>query len=278
MRAAFVFAVFVALASAACSKTANVVESRALTVDFASYKTGTVEVEPKGIEGGEKASLDMLAYLEKQLKQQGVLEPASIEGGAQLIVRLRAAAHNDADEDFRVLVDFVDAKSRATVGQVTVAGSPLNDKTGAALRRIADEVVAYMRANRKTPVGAKGATKTAQPAPSAAAPAASAAPKRTCTITCTPDSSSALPPDDQKRIAEKVEPMLAAVRACLDNVSAQSIHPAAILRFEVAGQLSQLKIDAGGYDNLDCVNQAAAHPPRVRVIRAASVRCDYRCQ
>jgi hypothetical protein len=271
--------VFAAFATPACSKTANVVESRALTVDFGAYRTGVVEVDSKGIEGGEKASQDMLAYLEKKLKQQGILQPASIESGAQLIVRLRAAADNDSTADFRIVVDFLDARNHATLGQVTVTGNTRDDKAGAALRKIADEIVAYMTANRKSTAGAKAEpVASAPPAATSTAPAAGAVTKGTCTTTCAPDTSSALPSEDQKRIAEKVEPMLSAVRACLDHVSAQSIHPAAILRFEVSGQLSQLKIDAGGYDDLACVVDVRSRPPRIAVSRASMVRCDYRCQ
>ena len=41
--------------------------------------------------------------------------------------------------------------------------------------------------------------------------------------------------------------------------------------------MSGLKIDAGGYDDLVCVQDARSRPPRVTVSRAASVRCEYRC-
>jgi hypothetical protein len=67
------------------------------------------------------------------------------------------------------------------------------------------------------------------------------------------------------------------VRVCLDRVNAQQIRPAVIVRFEASGQLSGVKIDAGGYDDLTCVQDARSHPPQLTVSRAASVRCEYRC-
>ena len=60
-----------------CSKAGSVNESRPLTKDFDGYKTGAVEVDTAGLEGGGKGSQEFLAYLEKQLKTNGVLEPLS---------------------------------------------------------------------------------------------------------------------------------------------------------------------------------------------------------
>jgi hypothetical protein len=72
--------------------------------------------------------------------------------------------------------------------------------------------------------------------------------------------------------------MLNDVRVCLDRISAQAIQPAVILRFESQpGQLTQLKLDAGGYDEMSCVQDARSRPPHVMVTRASSVRCEYRC-
>jgi len=67
------------------------------------------------------------------------------------------------------------------------------------------------------------------------------------------------------------------MRVCLDRVSAQAIHPAVILRFEGNGQLSHVRVDTGGYDELNCVQDARSRPPPIVVGRPASVRCEYRC-
>ena len=275
--------------SSACAKTSMLVESRPLKADFDTYRSGAVEVDPTNMEGGVKGSQELLTVLEGRLKQAGVLTLVAADKGAQLIIRIRAAA-NAGEDDVRILVGFIDAKTGATIGEVSVTANDLGKKRGAALRRVADEIVTYMRTHRAAPVSAKagqsGVNGSAASAPTVLAPAAAATERPAaagvlkvgaCTTTCTPDSSSALTPDDQKNIADSLQPMLKDVRVCLDRVNAQQIHPAVIARFESNGRLSQLKIDAGGYDDLACVNEVRSRPPQVTVSRGASVRCEYRC-
>lgn len=269
--------------TAACGH--GVVESRPLTTDFDAYRSGAVEVEPAGLEGGQKGSEQLLAYLQSELKKSGVLEPLPVDQGAQLIVRVRAASSSPGEDDVRVLVDFVDGRSRQTVGQITVAANGL-DKPGAAMRVVGDKIVEYMRSHRRAPPSAKGSHGGAppiEPPPSAASPTepaagAGVATSGSCKTTCTPDATSALPPEDLTRLAESFQPMLNEVRVCLDRISAQAIQPAVILRFDgQPGQLTQLKLDAGGYDDMTCVQDARSRPPRVMVTRSSSVRCAYRC-
>lgn len=263
----------------ACASGGGLVETRPLTADFDGYRTGAVEVEPAGLEGGAKGGQDFLAYLEAELKKGGVVEPLPIDQGAQLIVRVRAAANNSGEDDVRVSVDFIDARSRQTIGQVTVSGGA-SDKSGAAMRRVADDVVAYMRKNRRVPPGAKnkpGAAAAASVAPVPAGPVAGVVASGACKITCTPDSASSVVPDDQNRVAEAFQPMLKEIRVCLDRVSAQGIHPAVIVRFEGGGQLTNVRVDTGGYDEQQCVQDARSKAPPVTIGRPASLRCEYRC-
>ena len=87
----------------------------------------------------------------------------------------------------------------------------------------------------------------------------------------------ALTPDDQRNIANGLQPMLKDIRVCLDRVNAQQIDPAVIARFEPNGRLSGMKIDAGGYDDIQCVKELRSSPSQLTISRAASVRCEYRC-
>jgi hypothetical protein len=275
----------------ACAKSSTLVESRPLTADFDVYRSGAVEVDPTNMEGGVKGSQELLTYLEGKLKQGGVLEPLAAEKGAQLLIRIRATA-NAGEDDMRLLVDFVDAKNGETIGQVAIVANTLGAKnSGPALRRVADEIVGYMRTHRGVPVSAKagpgGVKRVAASAPTALAPSGAATDRPPgpgvltsagCTTTCTPDSSSALSAEERNTIATNLQPMLKDVRVCLDRVSAQEIHPAVIVRFESNGQMSQLKVDAGGYDDLSCVHEVRSRPPNVSISREASVRCEYRCR
>lgn len=262
--------------SGACGRAGSTFESRPLTTQLDAYRTGTVELIPAKLEGGAKEHASFVAYLEASLKKNGVIEPLPADAGAQLTIRVRAASDTVGEDDVKVLVDFVDARNGTTLGQITVSGNALGDKGGAALRRVADEIVSYMRVNRRAPPSAN-AFRAASDSPPPAAPAAGVVASGGCTTTCTPDTSSSLPPEELTRVAEAAQPMLKAVRGCLDQVSAQAIHPAALLRFEGAGQVTKLKIDAGGYDELACVEEARARGLRVGISRGASVRCVFRC-
>jgi hypothetical protein len=258
----------------------GVVESRPLTADFDGYRSGAVEVEPPGIEGGPKGGEQFVAYLQAELKKNGILEPLPLDRGAQLVVRVRAASNNSGEDDVRVLVDFIDGRSRQTIGQITVGANGL-EKPGAAMRSVGDQIVAYMRSHRRTSPTTKANRDVTATLPSAAAAteqAGGVATSGSCKTTCTPDATSALPPEDLTRLAEAFQPMLKDVRVCLDHISAQAINPALILRFESQpGQLTQLKLDAGGYDEMTCVQDARSRTPVLTVARASSVRCDYRC-
>ncbi len=282
-------AALVLAAQLGCAKTSSVVESRPLTADFDGYQTGAVEINPQNIEGGEKASRELLQYLEAKLRQGGVLEPIDADKGAQLLLRVHATSLS-GEEDVRLLVDFIDAKTGETIGQIAISANALGGNGSAALRRVADEVVTYMRTNRRAAVSAKasrGSQGSAASAPTVLAPASAATERPAaagvvtsggCTTTCTPDSSSALSPDDQKKVADGLTPLLKELRVCLDRVNAQEIHPAVIGRFETNGAMSQVRVDAGGFDNLACVQEARSRAPQVMISRGASVRCEYRCR
>jgi hypothetical protein len=84
-------------------------------------------------------------------------------------------------------------------------------------------------------------------------------------------------PADQSHVAEAFHPMLKEIRGCLDRVSAQGIHPAVIVRFEGNGQLTNVRVDTGGYDDQQCVQDARSKAPPVTIGRPASLRCEYRC-
>ena len=266
--------------SVGCSKSGSVTESRPLTAQFDGYRTGAVEVDPAGLEGGQKGSEELLGYIESELKNSGVLTPLSVEQGAQLIVRVRHGGNNLGEEDVRVIVDFIDAKNHATFGQISVSANGLGEKGGAQMRRVALAISSYMKNNRHVTPVAKGRRNDAPTtiAPPVEGPVAGVVTSGACKTTCTPDASSSLPPEDQTRLAETFAPMLKEMRGCLDRINADSINPVIILRCEPNGLLSQLKVDTGGYDDLACMHDARSKVPQFAAMtRGASVRCEYRC-
>lgn len=275
--AVLVSSLMLALGSAGCGK--GVVEARPLTVAMDDYKTATIDFDSKSVENGEKAGPGFIAYLETKLKTTGAFEPASAEA-AQMIIRVRPAS--GTDDDLHLVVDFVDTKTRATVGQLEITATASGGKSEVALRKAADGIAAYVRDHRRAPLKiAKGntdVTPSTFSAPSAAAPLPGVVVKDNCTTTCKSDSTTAATPEDLQRVADRVAPTLGQMRVCLDRVSAQNINPSMILRFESAGLPTSVRLDAGGYEELACVLDAKAKMTPLTTSRTTSLRCDLRCQ
>ncbi|MBS2015006.1 MAG: hypothetical protein JST00_19095 [Deltaproteobacteria bacterium] len=270
----------IALASAGCGKGVN--EARPLTVSMDDYKTAAVDFDPKSTDLGEKATPGFVAYLETRLKGMGAFEPAPKES-AQMIIRVRPGVGSGLDEDLHLAVDLVDTKTRQTVGQLQITASAPGGKAEIGLRKVAEGIAQYIRDQRRAPLKVtKGNSDvTASPLASegpAAPPPPGVVVKDRCTTTCKSDSTSMVPPDDLQRVAERLSPTLGQVRVCLDRVSAQNIEPTIIVRFESAGQMISLKLDAGGYDELACIVDARSRVPALTTSRAASLRCEHRCQ
>lgn len=269
----------IALASASCGKGVN--EARPLTVSMDDYKTATIDFDPKSAENGEKVAPGFIAYLETKLKTLGAFEPAAPEA-AQMIIRVRPGPGAGMDDDLHLVVDLVDTKTRATVGQLNITTSAMGGKSDAALRRAGDEIATYIREHRRAPLkiakGNNDFTPSTFSSAGVAPPTPGVVTKDNCTTTCKSDSTSMVSPEDLQRIAERVAPTLGQARICLDRVSAQNINPSIIVRFETAGQLISLKLDAGGYDELACVLEAKSRVPSLTTSRQASLRCEHRCQ
>ena len=68
------------------------------------------------------------------------------------------------------------------------------------------------------------------------------------------------------------------LRECLDRVGAQLVVPAVLLRFSPDGQLRHMRVDVGGFEQMECIQQIRARMPRkVTTSRASLLRCEYRC-
>ncbi len=265
------------LGAVACGKGAN--EARPLTVSMDDYKTGTIDLDPRVVDNKEKDSSAFIAYLETKLRTTGALEPSSADT-AQMIIRVRPGA--TTDDDIHVVVDLIDVKTRQTVGQLELATSAEGGKQDAALRRVADDVATYLRAHRKVPIKPSKSAIEATPTWSNvdAGPASIPGVVRSgaCTTSCKTDITSSLPPEDLTRVAERLAPTLGQIRVCLDRMNAQSIQPSLIIRFEGGGQPLSLKLDVSGYEDMACIAEARAKVNMPQTTRAASVRCDHRCE
>ena len=99
-----------------------------------------------------------------------------------------------------------------------------------------------------------------------------------CATECHPPASSTSSHDEQYRVAAGMNPTMKELRDCLDRVGAQLVDPAVLLRFSPDGQLRHMRVDVGGYEQNECIQQIRSRPPRsVWTSRASLLRCEYRC-
>jgi hypothetical protein len=99
-----------------------------------------------------------------------------------------------------------------------------------------------------------------------------------CTTQCSPPASTSSSHEEQYRVSAGVNPTMKELRECLDRVGAQLVVPAVLLRFGPEGQLRHMRVDVGGYEQLECIREVRARLPRsVWTTRASLLRCEYRC-
>jgi len=142
----------------------------------------------------------------------------------------------------------------------------------------------YAGAHAKEPPKPKATATAAPPARTVATtppPAPTAAPSTAddgpCKTTCAADSSSSLAPDETKKVAQAIVPLMRDLRGCLARVGGQNIRPVVFARFAESGKLDQTRIDVGGYENLACVGDAKNKPIDATTTHGALVRCEQRC-
>jgi hypothetical protein len=98
-----------------------------------------------------------------------------------------------------------------------------------------------------------------------------------CVSTCSADATSPLPHVDELQIADRVRRVLGAARQCLQRVGGDKIRPAVLLRFTVAGAMTNVRFDLGGYEDLGCAKELPRQVPRLAASRGTTVRCELRC-
>lgn len=102
-------------------------------------------------------------------------------------------------------------------------------------------------------------------------------PEGACQTTCGVDSSSTLPGEDTRKIANAVDPLLKESWSCLKRVGAYKIEPTVLLRIASDGNPQHVRFDVGGYEDLSCMKEIDRKFPRLHVSKGANVRCELRC-
>lgn len=282
-----VLAAMAIVAAAGCVKKDTAVETQPVSNNLASYWTCAVAFASDGRGPDANEAFTFVPWFEGRVRERGVFEPLGRDEGAEAEVTLRVQASKAEDEEHvNLRVQVVDTRTKEVIGELEAAGA-VNAKANAdvgdasesprfvALRGAADRIIDVLQEKRRVSMSrAKKPAPVAAPLPDGPPVAGSA----TCSTQCQPPAAAASSHDEQYRVAAGMNPMMKELRGCLDRVGAQLVVPAVLLRFSPDGQLRHVRVDVGGYEQLECVQQIRSRPPRtVFTTRANLLRCEYRC-
>ncbi len=274
-----------ALASTACVKRDTVVETQPVTDKLSAYWTCAVSFASDGSGADANEAFTFVPWFEGRMRERGVFEPLGRDEGAEAEVTLRLAASQSGNE-VAVHATIVDMHTKTSLGELAAVaviapnadgGDPSESPRFVALRSAASQILEALREKRRTSMSQ---AKSAPPPPVLpklpdGPPVAGSA---VCTTECHPPASSSSSHEEQYRVAAGISPTMKELRDCLDRVGAQLVNPAVLLRFSPDGQLRHMRVDVGGYEQNECVQQIRSRPPRtVWTSRASLLRCEYRC-
>jgi hypothetical protein len=272
-------------ASAGCVKRDRAVETQPVTDNLGAYWTCAVTFKSDGHGEDANEAFTFVPWFEGRVRERGVFEPLERDVGneAEVTLRLEASQGND---DVSLHVEVVDTKTKASLGELEAvgvvdakadAGDASESRRTLALRSAANQILDALKAKRRV---ASSTPHRAPPPPSPPAlpdgpPVAGTA---VCTTQCSAPASTSSSHDEQYRVSSGVNATMKELRECLDRVGAQLVIPAVLLRFGPDGQLRHMRVDVGGYEQLECIREIRARLPRsVWTTRASLLRCEYRC-
>jgi hypothetical protein len=278
-----IFGVVAALVlSTGCIKRDAILETRPIAGNLAAYWTCAVAFASDGRGENANEAFTFVPYFESKVRERGVFEPLGRDEGAEaeLTIRLEATG---SDERVVLRAEVFDTKSRESLGELKALGTiDPNADAGAdapepkrfvALRNAADQIVEYLKEKRRT---SQTAARHA-PAPPPVEDLPPVAGSAVCSTQCHPPAAAVSFHEEQARVSTNITPTMRALRDCLDRVGGQLIEPAVLLRFSPDGQLRHMRVDVGGYEQLECIQNVRAKVPRVSTTRAIMLRCEYRC-
>jgi hypothetical protein len=274
----------VALAGAACVKRDTAVETQPVTTNLRAYWTCAVAFASDGRGADANEAFTFVPWFEGRVRERGVFEPLGRDESAEAEVTLRLRA-SQGDERVTLRLEVVDTRSKAVLGELEAVGVvDANPDAGdssepvrlAALRSAADQILDVLKEKRRISMSRPKPAPELGPAPLPDGPPVAGS--ATCSTQCAPPASSSSSHEEQHRVAAGMNATMKELRECLDRVGAQLVEPATLLRFGPDGQLRHMRIDVGGYEQLECIVQIRARIPRsVSTTRASVLRCAYRC-
>lgn len=288
------------LATIACVRRDTARETMPLQGDIRDYWTCAVVFASDGRGENANEAFTFVPWLETRMRDRGVFEPLERRDAKEAEITLRVDATGD-DETVLLRVLLIDTKSKAEIGEIESTGTPTTatsatpaastmpapdspseartdvaeTKRGTAIRAAADRILDVLKEKRRI---AALAPKKAAPPPPPELPAATVAGGAVCSTQCLVPAASHATHDDLYTVSAGIDPMMRALRACLDRVGGQLVVPAVLLRFGPDGRLRHIRVDVGGYEELECIqNVRSRGSVHTATQRAAILRCEHRC-
>lgn len=271
--------------SSGCVKKDVAVETAPLTDNLSAYWTCAVAYTSDGHGEDANEGFTFVPWFEGRVRERGVFDPLARDEGAEAEVTLRLEA-SQGDDRVNLRVSVIDTRTHATLGELEAAstvdsaadaGDSTESRRLVALRSAADRILDTLQEKRRASMAkARRAPQPAAPPPLPDGPPVGAA--AVCSTQCQAPASTSSSHGEQYRVAAGVNATMKGLRECLDRVNAQLVVPAVLLRFSPDGQLRHMRVDVGGFEDLECIQQVRSRLPRnVTTSRASLLRCEYRC-
>ncbi len=275
---------FLAGSASGCVKRDVAVETSPITDNLSAYWTCAVGYvsDARGEDANE--GFTFVPWFEGRVRERGVFDPLARDEGHEAEVTLRLdASHSEDRVTLRLSVS--DTRTHAALGELEAvaildanadAGDASESRRVLALRAAADRILDTLQERRRASMAKARHAPPATPQPLPDSPPVG--PGAVCSTQCTVPKATSSSHDEQYRVAAGVNATMKELRECLDRVGAQLVVPAVLLRFSPDGQLRHMRVDVGGFEQLECIQQIRSRLPRkVTTSRASLLRCEYRC-
>ncbi|MBS2015012.1 MAG: hypothetical protein JST00_19125 [Deltaproteobacteria bacterium] len=276
----------------ACVKRDVARETQPLHADLRDYWTCAVAFASDGRGDNANEAFTFVPWLETRIREKGVFEPLERRDAKEAEITVRVDVTGD-DEQVLVRLLLLDTKSKAELGEFESGGGPppvaaptkapasedvpvvTETKRTLAMRAAADRILEVLKEKRR--LASLEPRKPAAPPPPAELPSTTGAGGAVCSTQCLSPAASHATHDDLYRVSAGIDPTMRALRECLDRVGGQLVNPAVLLRFGPDGRLRHVRVDVGGYEELECIQAVRARAIRTSTGRAAILRCEHKC-
>ena len=268
-------------------KQETAVETQPVTDKLAAYWTCAVTFASDGSGPDANEAFTFVPWVESRLRERGVFEPLGRDEAAEAEVIVRIAAEQSGSSTIGVRAQILDNHSKTSLGELEAFARIVPDADGGdapesprfvALRSAVSQIIETLREKRRISTEQARRAPPPPPAPPKLPDGPPVAGSAVCVTECHPPASSTSSHDEQYRVASGINPTMKDLRDCLDRIGAQLVNPAVLLRFSPDGQLRHMRVDVGGYEQNECIQQVRARSLRsVWTTRASLLRCEYRC-